>query len=105
MRPPMLHWLRAALLATILASLAALPSAGQAAPASTESNFSCKYPNSIYYGPDTLRVIWKPLATLPALVRPGDLLTVWATAPNVPTNWSASLGFGTLNVPLSSASA
>jgi hypothetical protein len=101
----MRHRLCAALLATILVCLASSAHAAGAAPASSQSNYSCTFPNSIYYGPDTLRVIWKPLATLPALVRPGDVLTVWATAPNVPTNWSASLGFGALNVPLASASA
>ena len=30
---------------------------------------------------DTLTTIWKPLPNLPALVRPGDTLTVWANAP------------------------
>jgi hypothetical protein len=51
------------------------------------------------YG-DTLTVIWKPLATLPELVRPGDTLTVWANAPSVPTNWAAALRFGSLSVAL-----
>jgi hypothetical protein len=97
--------LRAATLApaAALLALAALLSICGAPEDSFASDFSCKYPNATYYGPDSLRTVWKPLATLPALVRPGDTLTVWATAPNVPTNWSASLGFGALNVPLAPA--
>ena len=71
-----------------------------ASPTAIEKNFSCTYPNAVYYGPDTLRVIWKPLATLPALVRPGDTLTVWANAPGTSIAWSATLGFGTLRVSL-----
>jgi hypothetical protein len=81
-------------------SLACLATSGRASDNSPLSNFSCTYPNAAYYGPDTLRAIWKPLATIPALVRPGDTLTVWATAPNVPTNWSAAIVFGALRVPL-----
>ena len=73
---------------------------GRASDTSLLSDYSCTYPNAVYYGPDTLRAIWKPLATIPALVRPGDTLTVWATAPNVPTNWSASLTFGASSVAL-----
>jgi hypothetical protein len=75
-----------------------------ASATSTESNYSCTYSNAVYYGPDTLRVIWKPLATLPALVRPGDTLTVWANAPGSAITWSATLGFGTLRVSLAPVS-
>jgi hypothetical protein len=90
----------AAFLLATLTSLASLHGRAQASKASPESNFSCTYPNPVYYGPDTLRVIWKPLATIPALVRPGDTLTVWANASSAPANWSATLGFGSLQVPL-----
>ncbi len=51
------------------------------------------------YG-DTLTVIMRPLPNLPALVRPGDALTVWALAPSGATGWSAWLQFGTLSLPL-----
>src|SRR5260221_345823 len=51
------------------------------------------------YG-DTLTVVWKPLPTLPAIVRPGDTLAVWANAPSSATGWSASLRFGALTAPL-----
>src|SRR5262249_39050267 len=100
---PMRHRLCPVPLVVALSFSSAAHTAG-ASPASTESNFSCKYPNEIFYGPDTLRVIWKPLATLPALVRPGDTLTVWANAPGTSTTWSATLGFGTLRVPLAPTS-
>jgi hypothetical protein len=30
---------------------------------------------------DTLTVIWKPLPNIPSFARPGDTLTVWASAP------------------------
>jgi len=67
--------------------------------ATSEIDLSCVWPNGVWYA-DTLKSIWKPLETLPALVRPGDALTVWANAPAVPTVWSASLHYGTLDVPL-----
>ena len=51
------------------------------------------------YG-DTLTTIWRPLPNLPALARPGDAFTVWANAPSSASNWSASLEFGSLHVPL-----
>ena len=54
------------------------------------------------YG-DTLTVVWKPLPTLPAIVRPTDTLAVWANAPSSATGWSASLRFGALTVPLAPA--
>src|SRR5690242_6299152 len=60
---------------------------------------TCKYT----YG-DTLTVIWKPLATMPALVRPGDNLTVWANAPSTAGNWAATLQ-GNLDYPLTLGSA
>lgn len=78
-----------------------LARAGSSAPApdvAAQLDTTCHYG----YG-DTLTVIWKPLPTLPELVRPGDTLTVWAYAPSVPTSWSASLKFGALSVPLSAA--
>lgn len=87
--------------AVLAAALLAIPHHdGWAKDNAAQSNFSCMYPNGTFYGPDTLRVIWKPLATIPALVRPGDTLTVWATAPAGPTTWSATLGFGSVSVPL-----
>ncbi len=61
----------------------------QAAGAAAELDTTCHY----WYG-DTLTVIWKPLATLPALLRPGDTLTVWANAPDAPTRWGAALQLG-----------
>src|SRR5258706_14088748 len=54
------------------------------------------------YG-DTLTTIWRPLPNLPAFARPGDTFTVWANAGAGVTGWSASLKFGDLVVPLSSA--
>ena len=51
------------------------------------------------YG-DTLTVIWRPLPNLPALARPGDAFRVWANAPSTAANWSASLRYGALEVPL-----
>src|SRR5713226_571424 len=94
--------------ALALSGLNILLFAGSFAPArggvaSPEIDTSCKWQNSLYYYPDTLKVVWKPLATLPALVRPGDTLTVWANAPNVPTNWAASLELAALSVPLAPA--
>ena len=56
------------------------------------------------YG-DTLTVIWKPLPNLPAFVRSGDVLTVWASASSGATGWSASLKLGTLAFPLGSTGA
>lgn len=52
---------------------------------------------------DTLTTIWKPLPNLPALVRPGDTLTVWANASPGVTGWQASLRFASLSVPLGAA--
>src|SRR5262245_64707450 len=52
---------------------------------------------------DTLTTIWRPLPNLPALVRPGDSFTVWANAPSTAGAWSASLGFGSLQIPLTSS--
>jgi len=49
---------------------------------------------------DTLTTIWKPLPNLPALVRPGDTLTVWANAPGSATGWSAGLGYGSYSAAL-----
>src|SRR5206468_127388 len=51
------------------------------------------------YG-DTLTTIWRPLPNLPALARPGDAFSVWANAPSTAANWSASLVYGALVVPL-----
>lgn len=48
-------------------------------------------------------MIWKPLATLPEFARAGDTLTVWANAPNVPTNWSGSISFAATSFPLTPA--
>lgn len=45
------------------------------------------------YG-DTLTLIQKPLPNIPAFARPGDDLTIWATAPSAVTGWTASLGLG-----------
>src|SRR5262249_3286895 len=96
----MRHQTPVAPLAASLLSLATLLATCAISMPSVERDLTCKYPNSTYYGRDTLRVIWKPLATIPEFVRPGDTLTVWANAPAVPTNWSAMLGFGALSVPL-----
>ncbi len=52
---------------------------------------------------DTLTTIWRPLPNLPALARPGDTFPVWANAPSSAGNWTASLRFGALVVPLASA--
>jgi hypothetical protein len=52
---------------------------------------------------DTLTVIWYPLPSLPALVRPGDTLTVWANAPSSASGWSAQLQYAALPVPLPAA--
>src|SRR5512140_3340025 len=49
---------------------------------------------------DTLTTIWKPLPNLPALVRPGDTLTVWANAPGAASGWSATLTYGGYSAPL-----
>ena len=54
------------------------------------------------YG-DTLTVIWKPLPNLPAILRPGDTLTVWAKTGSGATGWSASLRLGALSYPLTAA--
>ena len=51
------------------------------------------------YG-DTLTVIERPLPNLPALARPGDLVTLWALAPSSAGSWSATLQLGALTVPL-----
>ena len=98
MRSPAL----AVLLVVLLAVTAAPSRPIRATTTSVKFDTTCKYPDAVYYG-DTLKVIWKPLATLPALVRPGDTLTVWANAPDVPTNWSASLQFAGVGVPLTAA--
>ena len=72
--------------------------------AAQAENFAALLDTTCHYGyGDTLTVIWKPLATLPGLVRPGDTLTVWAYAPSSPTSWSASLRFGALGVPMAAA--
>ena len=88
----------------LVASLASTPALSAPAPSPKRVTIdtSCKYPNSIFYR-DTLTVIWKPLTTMPTMLRPGDTLTVWANAPNVPTTWSASLEFSSSNVPLTPA--
>lgn len=52
---------------------------------------------------DTLTVIWRPLPNLPALVRPGDTLTVWANAPAGAGGWAATLRFAGLSVGLAPA--
>ncbi len=52
---------------------------------------------------DTLTTIWRPLPNLPALVRPGDTLTVWANASSGASGFGASLRFGALTVPLTPA--
>jgi hypothetical protein len=52
---------------------------------------------------DTLTTIWRPLPNLPALVRPGDTLTVWANAPGTASGWTAGLVYGGYGVPLASA--
>ena len=57
-------------------------------------------PASAWSWGDTLTVIWKPLPNLPSIVRPGDVLTVWANAPFDSRGWSAALRLGTLRVPL-----
>jgi hypothetical protein len=49
---------------------------------------------------DTLTTIWKPLPNLPALVRPGDTLNVWANAPTWAVGWSANLLYGDYAVDL-----
>ena len=49
---------------------------------------------------DPLTVIWRPLPNLPALVRPGDVLTVWARAPLEAGDWSAALLRGAVSRPL-----
>src|SRR5881296_784062 len=79
-----------------LAMLSSAPTL--AASFATQLDTTCHYS----YG-DTLTVIWKPLATLPELVRPGDTLTVWAKAPSTPTNWTAALQFAALHVSLTPA--
>jgi 3',5'-cyclic AMP phosphodiesterase CpdA len=55
-----------------------------------------------HYG-DTLTTIQRPLPNLPALARPGDTFTVWASAPSTAAGWSASLQYGARNVPLAPA--
>jgi hypothetical protein len=82
----------------LLAFLLLLASTAHAAPSAALLDTTCHYG----YG-DTLTVIWKPLATLPELARPGDTLTVWASAPAAPTTWSASLRLAALSVPLTPA--
>jgi len=54
------------------------------------------------YG-DTLTVIWKPLPNLPAILRPGDTLTVWAKTSAAASGFDATLRFGTLTWPLTRA--
>lgn len=54
---------------------------------------------------DTLTTVMRPLPNLPTFVRQGEYFTVWALAPNVPTQWSASLRFASLVVPLELSSA
>lgn len=57
------------------------------------------------YG-DTLTLIMRPLPNLPAIVRPGDDVTVWANAPSTVTNWTASIELPSTSVshPLTSVS-
>jgi hypothetical protein len=88
-----LRGIRALVLCTVLSS--STGAAAQAAGTAAQLDTTCRYS----YG-DTLTVIWRPLATLPAFARPGDTLTVWAHAPSTPTSWSASLQTGALAVPL-----
>ncbi len=86
-------------LALLLLPLTCLPAL--AAPVSTAAiDTTCKYDTSLYSG-CSLKVIQRPLATLPARVRPGDTLTVWAAAAPSAAGWSAALRFGALSVPLS----
>jgi hypothetical protein len=54
------------------------------------------------YG-DTLTVIWKPLPNLPTILRPGDILTVWANAPSSAGSWTAALKLGATSFALSPA--
>lgn len=54
------------------------------------------------YG-DTLTVVDYPLPNLPELARPGDTLSVWASAPASAAGWSAGLRFGGLGVALPAA--
>jgi hypothetical protein len=49
---------------------------------------------------DTLTVIWRPLPNLPAIVRPGDDLTVWANARFDAGGWNAALQLGPSRFPL-----
>jgi hypothetical protein len=69
-----------------LASLALVAPAAQGAVAWT--------------GGRPLSLIWKPLPNLPSIVRPGDVLTVWADAPFYATRWRAELDLGALRFPL-----
>lgn len=57
-------------------------------------------PSHAYTYGDTLTVIWRPLPNVPALARPGDAVNVWANAPSGAGNWTASLQYGALSVPL-----
>jgi hypothetical protein len=52
---------------------------------------------------DTLTVIWKPLPNIPSFARPGDTLTVWASAPVSASAWGATLRLGALTYPLTPA--
>lgn len=54
---------------------------------------------------DTLTVIQRPLVNIPALVRPGDTLTIECEAAPGTTGWAAALGRGSADIPLSIASA
>ncbi len=49
---------------------------------------------------DTLTTIWKPLPNLPQLARPGDTLSVWASAPAGANGWSALLQYGSYTVAM-----
>ena len=65
--------------------------------------FAAPPPASAWTYGDTLTVIWKPLPNLPTILRPGDVLTVWANAPSSATGWSASLLLGATTTPLTAA--
>jgi len=66
---------------------------------------ACGRPASAWTYGDTLTVIWKPLPNLPTILRPGDVLTVWAHTSSGAAGWNASLRLGSLTYPLVSTNA
>ncbi|MBI5838430.1 MAG: metallophosphoesterase [Candidatus Eisenbacteria bacterium] len=81
-------------------SSVAAAAAAPPAPASPQAGAApCAFPDALHEL-GALHGIYRPLSTMPSLLRSGDTLTVWMRAPGAAAAWRAGLRYGTLAVPL-----